>query len=57
MTTQLTPKDLAFILESLEGTKIKFEAYEDYPSYEFKLQRIKEVDDVIAKVKAVLKEK
>jgi len=56
MTTQLTPKDLAFILESLEGTKIKFEAY-DYPSYEFKLQRIKEVDDVIAKVKAVLKEK
>lgn len=57
MPTQLTPKDLEFILESLKYTKIKFEEYKDYPSYEFKQQKVKEVDDVIANVKAVFKEK
>ena len=57
MPTQLTHEDLTFILESLKYTKIKFEEYKDYPSDEFKQQRIKDAEDVIAKVKAVLKEK
>ncbi len=57
MSGKLTPQDLEFILESLKYTKLKFEEYKDYPSNEFKQQRVKEVHDVIAKVKAVLKEK
>jgi len=57
MSEKLTPQDLEFILESLKYTKLKFEEYKDYPSNEFKQQRVKEVHDVIAKVKAVLKEK
>ena len=55
MITKLTSQDLEFILESLKYTKIKFEEYSDYPSNEFKQQRVKAVDDVIAKVKIVLK--
>ena len=57
MPTRLTPQDLEFILESLKYTKIKFEEYKDFPSFEFKQKRVKEVDDVIAKVKDFLKEK
>lgn len=56
MFTKLTPKDLEFILESLKYTKIKIEESNNYPSYEFKQQRVKEVDDLIAKVNAIFKE-
>ena len=54
MTIQFSIKELELILECLNYTKIKFEGYNDYPSYEFKHKRVKEVDDVIAKVNAVL---
>lgn len=56
MTKQFTPKELEFILESLKYTKIKFEEYNNYLSREFKQKRVNEVDDVIAKVKTILKE-
>jgi membrane-bound lytic murein transglycosylase MltF len=56
MPTQLTQQDLEFILESLKYTKLKFEDYQQYPSYEYKQERIKEVQDVMSKVKDILKE-
>ena len=56
MPIQLTQQDLEFILESLKYTKLKFEDYQKYPSYEYKQGRIKEVQDVMAKVKDILKE-
>jgi hypothetical protein len=56
MSTQLSNQDLHFILESLQYTKVKFETYDLYPSNEFRLQRLKEVDKVIDKVKNILKE-
>jgi hypothetical protein len=55
MATTLSSKDLDFILESLKYTKIKFETYDLYPSHEFKLQRIKEVETVISKVQNSIK--
>lgn len=50
----LDKKDIKFILESLEYTRLKFENYEQYPSYEFKQGRIKDVNDVIVKVRELL---
>ena len=47
----LSDDDWAFILESLNYTKMKFENYQDYPSWEFKLQRINEVKNLIKKIK------
>lgn len=55
MTTELSTQDFHFILESLKYTKIKFEAYE-YPTYEMKQQRVKEVEALISKVQNLLKE-
>lgn len=53
----LSVKDIEFILESLEYTRLKFENYpigeKGYPSYEYKQQRIQEVTEVIAKVKKI----
>jgi membrane-bound lytic murein transglycosylase MltF len=56
MPTQLTQQDLEFILESLKYTKLKFEDYQQYPSYEYKQGRVKEVQDVMSKVKDILRE-
>ena len=50
MEEELNIRDLEFILESLKYTKLKFENYEQYPSYEFKLSRIEDVNKVISKV-------
>lgn len=47
----LSIEDLKFIKESLSYTKQKFENYE-YPTQEFKQQRINEVISLIAKVDA-----
>lgn len=57
METKLTKSDLAMILESLVYTRKSFENYQDYPSYEFKLQRLEDVNGVIAKIQELLKEK
>ena len=51
METELTIKDLDLILESLIYSKKKFEENELYPSKEFKLQRIQEVEDTINKIR------
>ena len=48
----LTVDDCWFILESLAYTKQKFQDY-SYPSYEFKLQRIADVNEVIDKIRAL----
>lgn len=54
--TMLSSKDVEMVLESLKYTKMKFEEYQGYPSYEFKQGRIKDVEEVIAKVSAIRKE-
>ena len=55
MAAELTTQDWHFILESLQNTKVKFETYDLYPSKEFKLQRVKEVEKIISKVQGLLK--
>ena len=55
MNTKLTKKDLEFVLESLKYTKFKFEDYQQYPSYEYQQERIKEVQEVMLKVSNILK--
>lgn len=56
MENELNEKDLNFILESLKYTKLKFEEYTKYPSYDYKLQRIEEVNNVIHKVKILIED-
>lgn len=51
MPEKLTNSDLEFILESLKYTRMAFEEYQKYPSYEYKQKRINEVNEVILKVK------
>lgn len=55
MSTQLSNKDLRFILESLQYTKVKFESYDLYPSNEFKLKRLEEVEKIIDKIQSILR--
>lgn len=43
------------ILESLMYTKQKFENYENYPSKEFKQKRVDEINQLILKIKSVIK--
>jgi len=52
---ELTLEEIEIILTSLDYTKQKFQSYTDYPSYEFKQQRIAEVKKVIEKVRAIKK--
>ncbi len=53
MSNELTLPDLEFILESLRYTKLRFEEYDRYPSYEYKQGRINDVLSVMAKVQAL----
>lgn len=55
MTNQLSIQELEIILESLTYTKKTFEDYDKYPSYEFKIKRINEINDLISKVKSLKK--
>lgn len=48
----LSGKDLAFILESLSWTRKAFENT-TYPSYEFRVSRLGEVNDVMTKVRDI----
>jgi len=52
---ELTKVEYELILTSLECTKLVFEAY-PYPTFEMKLVRIKEVEQVIEKVRKLKKE-
>jgi hypothetical protein len=54
MENLLTKEDYTFILESLKYTRHKFENYPYYPSYDYKLKRIADVNAVAEKV-ALLK--
>jgi ppGpp synthetase/RelA/SpoT-type nucleotidyltranferase len=52
----LSKEELELLLESLDSTKQAYQNYSGYPSLEFKAQRIKQVDELRAKIKAMLKE-
>ena len=45
--------DWVLVLESLQFTKQKFQAYGGYPSYEMKRERIAEVEQTIAAIRAL----
>ena len=47
------PRMSRSILESLGYTKCDFQDYRDYPSYEFKQQRIADVERVIERVRVL----
>lgn len=55
MEEELNKNDLAFIIESLKYTILRFEEY-DYPTQEYKQQRIEEARTVLAKVDKLKKE-
>lgn len=56
MINKLTPDEIEMILESLNYTKLKFEDYDKYPSYEYKQKRISEVNDLISKIQQLRKD-
>ena len=56
MTDKLTLPELEMIRESLKYTKRSFQDYGYYPSYEFKQQRLNEVDVVRQKISQMIKE-
>lgn len=45
---------MLFIQESLKYTKLKFEEYQGYPSYEFKQKRIMDVTNGMKKISTLL---
>ncbi|HWJ28006.1 MAG TPA: hypothetical protein VNS32_15780 [Flavisolibacter sp.] len=55
--SKLSPNDIQLILESLKYTKLKFESMpigeSGYPSYEFKRNKIDEVDVLIQKLRKI----
>jgi hypothetical protein len=55
MEEKLSGQDWQMILESLKYTKLRFEEYDKYPSYEYKQKRIAEVDELIEKIKSLKK--
>lgn len=51
--TELTPSDIAFLIESVTYSKRTFEDYKKYPTEEFRNQRIAEADAVLRKPRAL----
>lgn len=51
MEIDLTDEEHSLLQESLKYTKRNFENYTQYPSYEYKRKRIKEVEDVQKKLR------
>lgn len=51
----LTGEDLGFIAESIRYSKIRFEEYQNYPSWEYKMKRIKEAEEVLKRFTAFCK--
>ena len=56
MNTLLTVEEIDIILESLRHTRKSVEEYDKYPTYEYKQQRIKAVNDVTEKIQVLKKE-
>jgi hypothetical protein len=56
MEIELTNDNYQMILESLSYTKKKIEEATTHPSYEFKLERMKEVETLIQKVRILRNE-
>ena len=53
MNTQLTSDDVDVILTSLEYSKRATEEYRDYPTQEFKQDRLSRIDAVITKIRSL----
>ena len=51
---RLTRSDYDLILESLRYTKERFQAYDRYPSEEFRQSRIADVGSVIEKIREMM---
>ncbi len=47
----LTGPEIEMLIQSMEFTKQKFKTYPDYPSQEFRQQRVAEADGLIAKLR------
>ena len=47
----LTKNDLEIINEALQTAKQKVNDYSGYPSYEYKQERLKDISDVIKKIR------
>jgi hypothetical protein len=52
---RLTKLQIAIILESLEYAKMRVSNSNQYPNYEYKMERIKEVDETIKVVRDIRK--
>lgn len=52
---KLNNQDYNLILESLEYTRLNYENSDKHPTYEFKQEQLKKVNDLILKVKEVAK--
>ena len=51
MSEKLTAEDCRFIITSLDYTVQAFQDYQYYPSYEFKLERIREAEVIRQKIR------
>ena len=56
MSEQLDAKDLYVIIESLKYSILRIEDYPHHPSYEFKQQQLKPLQETMQKVKSIKKE-
>jgi hypothetical protein len=54
---ELSIAELDVIKESLQYSRKHIDEYKDYPSYEFKQEQLKRINDVAEKVSAIIKEK
>lgn len=52
----LSVGDIDVIVESLGHTLYRYENYDKHPSYEFKQQQVKKVNDTLEKVRLLKKE-
>lgn len=53
MKTLLDENDISTLLDSLTYKKRAIDAVSDYPNYEFKLDKLKEVDDLMDKLRSI----
>lgn len=56
MSQQLDAKDVRVILESLKYSLQRIEDYPDHPSYEFKQQQLRPLQETMQKLKLIKKE-